>query len=115
MQRRPRIHLPDHLAFIRTLPCLVSGDDTSTEATHIRFSDLTVGKRQTGKAEKPDDIWTVPLSSEQHRRQHTMKEAHFWYEARIDPIKVALALYAVSGDYERGLEIVKAQHALLTD
>ena len=31
-QRRPRIHDDGHLEFIRSLPCLLTGDDTTVEA-----------------------------------------------------------------------------------
>jgi hypothetical protein len=32
----------------------------------------------------------------------------FWHDLTIDPIFVALALWAATGDYERGLMIVEA-------
>jgi hypothetical protein len=105
--RQPRHHDEKHLAFIRTLPCLVSGDDTSTEACHIRYTDLRVAKHNAGVGQKPDDFFVVPLSSAQHRKQHEGNERAFWKAVGIDPVLYALALYAVSGDYERGCEIVK--------
>ena len=104
--RQPRIHNEKHLAFIRGLPCIVSKDNTSTEAAHIRFSDLRVAKRKVGVGEKPDDCWTLPLSSAEHRKQHAINEREYWRRAGIDPILYALALYAISGDHERGCEIV---------
>jgi len=106
MQKQPRRHNEKHLAFIRTLPCIVSKNNTSTEAAHIRYSDLRVAKRKVGIGEKPDDSWVLPLSSEEHHKQHTMNERQYWAQAGIDPILYALALYAVSGDYEKGCEIV---------
>lgn len=108
MMRRPRQHNEKHLEFIRTLPCIVTGDDVSVEAAHIRFSDPRIDKRPVGNSEKPDDRWTLPLSGEAHRRQHSMNERKFWAEVGIDPILYALALYAVSGDHEAGCRIVKA-------
>lgn len=107
MTRQPRVHDEKHLAFIRQLPCIVSQDNTGTEAAHIRFSDLRIAKRKVGVGEKPDDCWTLPLSSEQHRKQHSMSEREYWKQVGIDPVLYALALYAVSGDYERGCEIVR--------
>lgn len=106
MFRQPRIPNEKHLAFIRTLPCLVCQDNISTEACHIRFSDLSVAKRKVGVAEKPDDFWTVPMCGDHHRRQHTMNEQRFWQEIDVDPIRTALALFAISGDFERGCEVV---------
>ncbi len=107
MMKHPRIHNERHLDFIRSLPCIITGDNVSVEAAHIRFSDMRAAKRKVGIGEKPDDIWTLPLSSEMHRKQHAMNERRFWQQAGIDPIFCALALYAVSGDYERGCQIVR--------
>ncbi len=108
MMKQPRIHDEKHLAFIRTLPCIVSGNDVSVEAAHIRYSDLRVAKRKVGIGEKPDDRWTLPLSGEQHRKQHCGSEREFWINVGIDPVLYALALYAVSGDHERGCQIIEA-------
>jgi hypothetical protein len=96
--RHPRERDEKHLAFIRQLPCLCCGNDIETEAAHIRFADRTVCKRQTGKAEKPDDAFTVPMCGRCHRRQHDMNEREFWRGEGIDPIRVALALWKWSGD-----------------
>ena len=109
MQRQPRIHDEKHLAFIRSLPCIACGNNISTESCHIRYSDLRVAKRQVGVGEKPSDVWTVPMCHDCHLGkggQHSMNERAFWQRVGIDPILIALALYAVSGDHERGCEIV---------
>jgi hypothetical protein len=107
-QRRKRIKRPVHLAFIRTLPCFC-GEPNKTEAAHIRMAYPVVGKRETGKGEKPSDHWTVPLCGDCHRIQHSGSEKSFWGRGAgsTDPILVALALYAASGDYELGLEIME--------
>lgn len=109
MIRRPRQHSEKHLEFIRSLPCVVCGDDTTTEAAHIRFACESVGKRSVGKGEKPDDIWTVPLCGEHHRAQHRHGETAFWTTFQRDPIKIALALWAHTGVHEVGAHI--ARHA----
>ena len=114
MMKQPRIHDDAHLDFIRALPCLVCGDNTSTEAAHIRFGDLRVDKRPTGMGEKPSDCWVVPLCGDCHRIQHEMSERQFWADAGIDPILVAMALYRISGDHERGCRIVQAIRELAT-
>lgn len=108
MLKHPRIYDERHLAFIRTLSCLVCGDNTSCEAAHVRFGDLTVGKLFTGRM-KPDDKWTVPLCSKCHRQQHAYPggEREYWkHFVRVDPLRVAMALALASGDYARGEEIV---------
>jgi hypothetical protein len=104
--KQPRVHDEKHLAFIRSLPCIVTGNDVSVEAAHIRFSDLRVAKRKVGIGEKPDDRWALPLSGDQHRLQHQMNEREYWKQVGIDPILYALALWAVTGDHERGCMIV---------
>jgi hypothetical protein len=108
MQRHPRRFDPDHLAFVRTLPCVICGDDTTVEAAHVRMMDPTVAKPMTGIGIKPDDMFTLPLCGKHHREQHAMREATFWEQHGIDPVKRALAIYAVSGDHERGSQIARA-------
>src|SRR3954466_3200558 len=108
-QRRSRQFDPDHLAFIRTLPCVVCGNNIETEAAHVRMADRSVAKPMTGIATKCDDRFTVPLCGTHHRHQHEVGNEHkFWLAVGIDPIKAALALYSVSSDYQRGEQIVSA-------
>ena len=109
MQRKPRDKDEAHMKFVRSLPCLLCGDNTSTECAHIRMADRSVAKPVTGIAMKCDDRFTVPLCGAHHRQQHEHgNEHHWWTLAGIDPIKAALAIYSVSGDYERGEAIVSA-------
>lgn len=105
-RKRPRVENEKHLAWIRTLPCVVTGR-LGVEAAHIRYADPAYGKRDVGMAEKPDDRWTVPLAPELHREQHSVSEREFWVRHGIDPCRVALALYAVSGDDEQATIILK--------
>lgn len=106
-QRHPRINNAAHLAWIRTLPCILTGENTSVEAAHIRMTDLRVDKWNAGVGAKPDDCWVLPLSGEMHRKQHQVgNEKKFWESHGIDPIFYAMALYLASGDYERGCRIV---------
>jgi hypothetical protein len=115
--REPRVKCEKHLTFVRNLPCLVCHDNTSTEAAHVRFSDLGMNKRQTGKSERPDDKWAVPLCGKHHRDQHAMRgtdeltgEKVFWLTVGIDPIKVAARLWAVTGEHEWGERIALSAH-----
>ena len=108
-----RVKDRSHLEFIRQLPCVVCGDNTSTEAAHIRHGDRRAAKRSTGLAEKADDTWTLPLCGDCHRLQHGMNETAFWKGYGIDPIFVALALFRVAGDQSAGeLIIAEARHGL---
>lgn len=106
--KRPRQHNGNHLDFIRSLPCCVCRDPTSTEAAHIRFSAEFVGKRQTGKGEKPSDMWTVPLCGRCHRVQHDIGEEKFWSFNKQRALLIALALWAHTGQHEVGEQIVRA-------
>ncbi len=101
-----RIKDEAHLAFIRRLPSLISGIE-GCEACHVRYGDPRHRKPRTGKGVKPDDAWTVPLSPDEHRSQHATNEQAFWNAIGIDPLEVAVQLYAVSGDIEAGREIVR--------
>lgn len=97
-QRQPRIRDERHLKWIRTLPCLIGGTTEAVEAAHIRYSDVVFGKRETGKGERPDDRWTVPLSRDQHADQHRHGEKSWWGLKGINPLSVAQALWECSGD-----------------
>ena len=105
----PKAKNNEHLRYIRQLPCLVCGDNTSTEAAHVRMADARAAKSITGIGIKPADSWTVPLCGRHHRRQHEVGEAHFWSQWGIDPVFKAMALWINSGDIEAGEEIAKSR------
>ena len=102
-----RIKSPAYLDFIRALPCVICGENTTVEAAHIRFGDRRAAKRPTGMGEKSDDRWALPLCGAHHRHQHTRGERLFWKDMDIDPIFVALALQVNAGDLEAGEQIIK--------
>lgn len=106
-QRQPRIRDERHCKWIRSLPCIISGTRCGVEAAHIRFSDNIFGKRPTGKGERPDDRWTVPLSRDQHADQHRHGEREWWSRQGINPLAIAMALYRVSGNTEAGENIIR--------
>lgn len=104
--RRPRVKNDRHLDFIRSLPCVCCGNNIESEAAHLRMGELAIGKRYTGKSEKPSDCWTIPLCGKHHREQHSMGEAAFWERYDINPFVVCMALYASSGEFEAGEQII---------
>jgi hypothetical protein len=110
VKKDPRQFDDKHLDFIRALPCVVCLDNVSVEAAHVRMSDRRAAKINAGVGQKPHDRWALPLCGKHHREQHGMNEGKFWDCVLIDPIFVALALYSVSGDMERGEMIIQAQH-----
>jgi hypothetical protein len=91
-QRQPRERDERHLDYIRSLPCAICGDDTCTEAAHIRTESLAHDKRGTGRGERPSDKWCLPLCNKHHREQHSMNELAFWKSYGIDPFMLAITL-----------------------
>lgn len=91
-QREPRERDERHLDFVRSQPCCICKDNTSTEAAHIRMASLEHGKRGVGLQEKSSDKWALPLCGKHHREQHSMNEMSFWKKYGIDPFMLALTL-----------------------
>lgn len=109
--RDPRKDVERHLAFVRMLPCIITGIQPHIkviEPAHVRYSSPFHGKRETGKAEKPHDWWVVPLCQEKHREQHSMDEREFWARYQIDPLIVCPLLWLHSGDLRNATAVVNA-------
>ena len=92
-QRQPREKDAKYLEFIRSLPCCICGDNTTTEAAHLRTSNIEIGKDDHGWG-RPDDKWALPLCGKHHREQHTMNEMDFWRCHGKDPFLIAMTLRA---------------------
>jgi hypothetical protein len=105
--KRSRIKSETHEDFIRSLPCAICGDSTTTEAAHISYADMRYGKFGRGKGQKEESIWVVPLCGIHHREQHNDGERTFWRNREIDPCRVAAALYIRSQDYQTALQILE--------
>jgi hypothetical protein len=89
-----------HLRFVASLPCAVSGVEGQTQAAHIRAASAEYGKPITGVGIKASDCWVLPLSVEMHDAQHRAGDELAWWQSKgiADPLKLALRLFAVSGD-----------------
>lgn len=110
-QRRPRIENEPHRRFVAGLPCLICGAES--QAAHVSYSDLSIAKPGTGMASKADDCFVVPLCPRHHEAQHHYgREREWWQMHDIDPIKVSLRLFSVSGDQDRGEEIARAANVI---
>jgi hypothetical protein len=73
-----RIRDADHLAYVRSLPCLICAR-TPSEPHHLRFA------QPRGMSSKPSDEWTVPLCLLHHRALHDAgSEERWWEEQHID-------------------------------
>ena len=91
----------------RALPCLICGDNTTTEAAHISYADMRYGKFGRGKGQKEESIWVVPLCGYHHRKQHDVGERPFWRCHEVDPCRVAAALFIRTQDYQTALQILE--------
>ena len=87
----------DYLSFIHELPCCVSGE-YGVEAAHLSSPSLQHGHYGRGKGSKAPDRWALPLSSTQHRIQHSMNEMEFWKRAGINPHVLALTIFGLWAD-----------------
>ena len=96
--KRPRQKSKPYLEWLHELPCVITGR-SPVEACHVRFGAFAYGKRETGTAEKPDDIWCLPMSPVCHRTQHSVGERQFWQEHSINPLAVCALLFV---HYTRG-------------
>ncbi len=106
--RKPKEGLrPRHLEFVRQLPCVCCGRPAPSEAAHVRMSRADLGKANA-MSSKPDDKYAVPLCSRCHTGdQHTkFGEPEFWARLGIDPLDLALRLWAVTGNIEAGIRAV---------
>jgi hypothetical protein len=109
-QRKPRVTDNAHLAFIRRLPCVACGA-SPCDAAHVRFGDAARGKINAGMQRKPDDSWTLPLDRRRHERQHSGNERAFYEALGVDALALCEALYAVSGDLEKGRALILSKGA----
>lgn len=101
---------PRHLAWIASLPSVISGA-YGCEAAHVSFPDKRFGKHMRGKSTKAGDNWTLPLTPEEHRTgpnaQHkTGYEEQWWRDQGIDANTLADRLWRVSGQTEAAITII---------
>ncbi len=101
-----------HLAWIRTLPSVISGL-YGCEAAHVSYADRRYGKPERAKGKKTGDDFTLPLTPDEHQHgpdaQHKCKsggEREWWMKHGIDATALASRLWAVSGDTDAGLEVI---------
>ncbi len=96
------------------LPCPFCGDPMELQHTVIRHTeyvaDCPISKMSMDSLYR--DRWTLPLSPELHRAQHDAgDERLFWARHGIDPLRVSLALFGVTGDDEQAELILSAARA----
>tara|TARA_R100001163_G_scaffold11784_1_gene10826 strand:- start:27794 stop:28186 length:393 start_codon:yes stop_codon:yes gene_type:complete len=82
------IRAAKHLQFIRSQPCIITGQ--KAQACHIRI--LTDG----GTGIKPSDFFCIGLHQDLHRQQHILGEQSFYKKWEINPFTIAKDLVIMS-------------------
>ena len=114
-KKRPRKEDGKHLKAIRELPSPISLKG-GCEAAHIRSGWPTIGKRETGLQEKPDDCWTLPLTSHEHNEQHAYGDELGWWKLHgFTPEMVlglceALTRLVRQDDMEAAVHVIQQHH-----
>lgn len=85
-----RIRAPEHLKWVRTLPCLVC-QRTPADAHHLKHV------QPNAMSLKPGDQWVVPLCRIHHRELHDAGDEEAWWKKQnIEPRAHAESLWSSS-------------------
>ena len=103
----------EHLRFIRGLPCLVCGDNITTEAAHFSAPLAGLGKEIKGTGNKSrgpngEECYVLPLCQRHHDHQTKIGEAKFWGDwgyTFAEVIAKTLSFWIYSGDQVKGEQI----------
>lgn len=97
-----------YLSWIHELQCPVTGrEGEGVQAAHVRMGDMSYGKLQSGKAQKPDDYFCLPLWHEEHARQHSMNEEAYWRQVGIDPLLLCCKLRMVYPNTDKARVVIR--------
>lgn len=92
-KRRPA-KAKGYLAWLHELPCCVSGA-YGVQAAHLSYAAPEYGHYGRGKGSKASDRWALPLSPQEHARQHSMSERAYWAAHCGSPHVLCLTLYGL--------------------
>lgn len=95
-----------YLAFIRQLPCAVTGQ-YGVEAAHVSYASPMHGHWGRAKGTKAPDRFALPLCPSSHRAQHSGNERAFWEMHGIDPHSLANTLFGIWMDYDEAEAITR--------
>lgn len=87
----------NYLAFLHSLPCVVSGA-REVQAAHLSYAAPRYGHYGRGKGSKAPDRWALPLSAVEHAKQHSGNEEDYWRSVGINPHVLALTIFGLFSD-----------------
>jgi len=95
-----RIEDKDHLKFVASLKCVITGSEYGIQAHHLMRDDMRRIIRGTGK--RAQDNFVIPLHHAKHTELHMDgNEVRYLEENGIyHPVELALILYAFTGQEE---------------
>ena len=98
-----RIVDKDHVSFLHDLECCLSGVRSQIIVHHLLRCPSRQGKRS-------GDNHTVPMTDALHKRLHDIEGDELAIFARYginDPVALAEALYANTGDHSKCIQIIQ--------
>jgi len=111
-KRRPAKR-PPYLAWLHSLPCVVTGRN-DVQAAHVSFAMPWYGHYGRAKGTKAPDRFALPLCSDEHARQHSMNEIDFWDSVGINPHELANTLWGIFSDYDEAEATERATSRILS-
>lgn len=106
MQKQKPIRSEKHRRFIASLPCVKTLSSGQCQAAHIRHGYFAMGM-------KPPDSRCVPLSWQEHGKQHQIGEKEYWGKNLDAAIWLARNLWINTGDEEKCRELIGLFYASL--
>jgi len=88
--------------WIASLPCIITGRD-DVQAAHLRHNS------NAGLGRKPSDERCLPLSCDEHKRQHATTELKYYYNrGGVErAVVLAKALYENRFDDDKAHELIR--------
>lgn len=98
-QKAKPVRNKSYTAFVKTLPCAVTGQ-YGVDPAHLSTASTQYGHMGRGKQQRASDRWQLPLVRFKHDEQGAMGnsgpgELGFWIAAGINPYVLALTLYGL--------------------
>lgn len=90
----------NHLRFVASLPCCVTGAMGGTQSCHIRTGN------GAGLGIKSGDDCVVPMHFNAHATQHSTSEKDYWRDRLDEAKQLARDLYAHTGNEQKALELI---------